>query len=94
MTKQRKKTQSITDTIAQHLETTDPETVVISEVTEEKSQPALNEEPKETVEKEEEKVEMKKEETLREEPKEKIIVSPHHKDSDTSAINFGLNSIF
>lgn len=91
MTKQRKKTQSITDTIAQHLETTDPETVVISEVTEEKSQPALDEEPKETVEK---KVEVKKEETLREEPKEKIIVSPHHKDSDTSAINFGLNSIF
>lgn len=91
----RKKNLSITDTIAQHLETTNPETVVIPEVTEEK--PALNEEPKEEViEKKEEGIEVMKEETIQEEqkPKEKILVSPHHKDSATSAINLSISSVF
>lgn len=88
MTK-RKKNSSITETIAQHLETTDPETVVIPEVTEEKSQPALDKEPKK-----EEKVEVKKEETIKEEPKEETITSPHYKDSATSAINLGISSVF
>lgn len=81
MTK-RKKNQSITDTIAQHLETTDSETVVVSE---EKLQPVT---PKEVV-KEAKKEEKKVVKTV----KENVITSPHHKDSATSAINFGINSI-
>lgn len=95
----RKKNMSITDTIAQHLETTDPETVVIPEVAgvpEEKFQSAFEEEPKEVVEKkeekikEEEKIEAKKEE---DKPKEEILTSPHYKDSATSAINLGISSV-
>lgn len=96
----RKKNLSITDTIAQHLETTDPETVVIPEVAgvpEEKFQSAFEEESKEVVEKkeekikeEEEKIEVKKEE---DKPKEEILTSPHYKDSATSAINLGISSV-
>lgn len=96
----RKKNLSITDTIAQHLETTDPETVIIPEVAgvpEEKFQSAFEEEPKEEiVEKKEEKIieTIKKEETVEEEkPKEKILTSPHYRDSATSAINLGISSI-
>lgn len=92
----RKKNLSITDTIAQHLETTNPETVVTPEVIEEKIQPALDEEPKETkvIEKKEEKIEAKKEEAVKkEEPKEEILTSPHYKDPATSIINFGISSV-
>lgn len=89
MTK-RKKNLSITDTIAQHLETTDPETVVIPKVAEEKIQSALDEEPKEMViEKKEEKIEVKNEEK----PKEEVLTSPHYKDPATSIINFGISSV-
>lgn len=89
----RKKNSSITDTIAQHLETTDPETVVIPEVAgvpEEKFQSAFEEEPKEEIpeKKVEEKIEVKKEES-----KEEILTSPHYKDSATSAINLGISSV-
>lgn len=94
----RKKNLSITDTIAQHLETTDPETVVIPEVAgvpEEKFQSAFEEEPKEVVKEEnkEEKTEVKKEEIIEEKPKEEILTSPHYKDSATSAINLGISSV-
>lgn len=90
----RKKNLSITDTIAQHLETTDPETVVIPEVAEEKPQPVLDEKPKEEViEKKEEKIEVKKEEVIKEEPKEEVLTSPHYKDPATSIINFGISSV-
>lgn len=89
MTKQRKKTQSITDTIAQHLET---ETIAVEEKNEEVKTEVEEVTPisGETFTEKEEKEIV----TFEEKPKEKIIVSPHHKDSDTSAINFGLNSIF
>lgn len=93
----RKKNLSITDTIAQHLETTDPETVVIPEVAgvpEEKFQSAFEEEPKEVVEKKKEDIiEVKEEKILKEEPKEEILTSPHYKDSATSAINLGISSV-
>lgn len=93
MTK-RKKNLSITDTIAQHLETTDPETVVTPEVIEEKSQPVLDEKPKEEIiEKKEEKIEVKKEEVIKEEPKKEVLTSPHYKDPATSTINFGISSV-
>ena len=92
----RKKNLSITDTIAQHLETENPETVVIPEVAgvpEEKFQSAFEEEPKEEIkekEDKEEKIEVKKEE---DKPKEEILTSPHYKDSATSAINLGISSV-
>ena len=85
----RKKNLSITDTIAQHLETENPETVIIPEVSgvpEEKFQSAF-EENKEKVLVEEK--EEKKEVVV----KEEVLTSPHYKDPDTSAINLGISSI-
>lgn len=85
----RKKNLSITDTIAQHLETENPETVIIPEVSgvpEEKFQSAFEENKEEVLveEKEEEKEVVVKEE---------VLTSPHYKDPDTSAINLGISSI-
>ena len=85
----RKKNLSITDTIAQHLETENPETVIIPEVSgvpEEKFQSAFDENKEEVLveEKEEEKEVVVKEE---------VLTSPHYKDPDTSAINLGISSI-
>lgn len=87
----RKKNLSITDTIAQHLETENPETVVIPEVSgvpEEKFQSAF-EENKEEVLVEEKEEEEEKEVVV----KEEVLTSPHYKDPDTSAINLGISSI-
>lgn len=85
----RKKNLSITDTIAQHLETENPETVVIPEVSgvpEEKFQSVFEENNEEVLveEKEEEKEVVVKEE---------VLTSPHYKDPDTFAINLGISSI-
>ena len=82
----RKKNLSITDTIAQHLETANPETVIIPEVSgvpEEKFQSAFDENKEEVL------VEEKKEVVV----KEEVLTSPHYKDPDTSAINLGISSI-
>ena len=73
----RKKNLSITDTIAQHLETANPETVIIPEVSgvpEEKFQSSFDENKEVVV-------------------KEEVLTSPHYKDPDTSAINLGISSI-
>ena len=85
----RKKNLSITDTIAQHLETENPETVIIPEVSgvpEEKFQSAFNENKEEVLVEEKEE---KKEVVV----KEEVLTSPHYKDPDTSAINLGISSI-
>ena len=82
----RKKNLSITDTIAQHLETANPETVIIPEVSgvpEEKFQSSFDENKEEVL------VEEKKEVVV----KEEVLTSPHYKDPDTSAINLGISSI-
>ena len=86
----RKKNLSITDTIAQHLETANPETVIIPEVSgvpEEKFQSAFKENKEEVLV--EEKEEKKKEVVV----KKEVLTSPHYKDPDTSAINLGISSI-
>ena len=86
----RKKNLSITDTIAQHLETANPETVIIPEVSgvpEEKFQSAFDENKEEVLV--EEKEEKKKEVVV----KKEVLTSPHYKDPDTSAINLGISSI-
>ena len=85
----RKKNLSITDTIAQHLETENPETVIIPEVSgvpEEKFQSAFDENKEEVLVEEKE----EKKEVL---VKEEVLTSPHYKDPDTSAINLGISSI-
>lgn len=85
----RKKNLSITDTIAQHLETENPETVIIPEVSgvpEEKFQSAFEENKEEVLVEEKEE---KKEVVV----KEEVLTSPHYKDPDTSAINLGISSI-
>lgn len=85
----RKKNLSITDTIAQHLETENPETVIIPEVSgvpEEKFQSAFDENKEEVLVEEKEE---KKEVVV----KEEVLTSPHYKDPDTSAINLGISSI-
>ena len=116
----RKKNQSITETIAQHLETPEQETVIIPEVAgvpEEKFESVFEKEEIESV------PEVKAEELKEEAPKVKIVdgktkevvkkepkkhapkptqvpkkkinqaLSPHHKDSATSGINFSIGSI-
>lgn len=94
----KRKNQSITETIAQHLETTTEMPEVVG-VPEEQFQSVFEEEEKEPVEEtpkeEEQKVENVAEE-VKEEPKEKTHqpLSPHHVDSLTSEINTSLNSIF
>ena len=85
----RKKNLSITDTIAQHLETESPETVIIPEVSgvpEEKFQSAFDENKEEVLVEEKEE---KKEVVV----KKEVLTSPHYKDPDTSAINLGISSI-
>ena len=85
----RKKNLSITDTIAQHLETENPETLIIPEVSgvpEEKFQSAFKENKEEILVEEKEE---KKEVVV----KEEVLTSPHYKDPDTSAINLGISSI-
>ena len=85
----KRKNTSITETIAQHLETTAEMPEVVG-VPEEKFQSVF-----EKKEKEEEKVvkeEPKKEEPKKEKPQQPL--SPHHIDSLTSEINTNLNSIF
>lgn len=95
----KRKNQSITETIAQHLETTTEMPEVVG-VPEEQFQSVFEEEEKEQVkeekpEEEEQKVENVAEE-VKEEPKDKTHqpLSPHHVDSLTSEINTSLNSIF
>lgn len=83
----KRKNTSITETIAQHLETTAEMPEVVG-VPEEKFQSVFEK-------KEEEKV--VKEEPKKEKPKKEKIqqpLSPHHIDSLTSEINTNLNSIF
>ena len=83
----KRKNMSITETIAQHLETTAEMPEVVG-VPEEKFQSVFEK-------KEEEKV--VKEEPKKEKPKKEKIqqpLSPHHIDSLTSEINTNLNSIF
>ena len=89
----KRKNQSITETIAQHLETTTEMPEVVG-VPEEQFQSVEKEQVEETPE-EEQKVEEIAEE-VKEEPKEKTHqpLSPHHVDSLTSEINTSLNSIF
>lgn len=85
----RKKNLSITDTIAQHLETENPETVIIPEVSgvpEEKFQSSFDENKEEVLVEEKEE---KKEVVV----KKEVLTSPHYKDPDTSAINLGISSI-
>ena len=77
----KRKNTSITETIAQHLETTAEMPEVVG-VPEEKFQSVF--------EKKEEKV--VKEEPKKEKPQQPL--SPHHIDSLTSEINTNLNSIF
>lgn len=111
----RKKNQSITETIAQHLETPEQETVIIPEVAgvpEEKFESVFEKEELESVPEvkaEEPKVKVvdgKTKEVVKKEPKKhspkptqvpkkKInqALSPHHKDSATSGINFSIGSI-
>ena len=84
MATKRKKTQSITDTIAQQLETQQTK-----QSEEKKPEIVVREKPVEK--KEELKPKVKKEE--KKPGKEKIIVSPHYKDSATSSIGFNLNSV-
>ena len=84
----KRKNMSITETIAQHLETTAemPEVVGIPE---EKFQSVF--------EKKEEEEKVVKEEPKKEEPKKEKLqqpLSPHLMDSLTSEINTNLNSIF
>ena len=92
----KRKNMSITETIAQHLETTAemPEVVGIPE---EKFQ-SVFEKKEEVVVKEEEKEKVVKEEPKKEKPgkkkKTQQPLSPHHIDSLTSEINTNLNSIF
>lgn len=93
----KRKNQSITETIAQHLETTTEMPEVVG-VPEEQFQSVFEEEKEqveETPKEEEQKVEEIAEE-VKEEPKEKTHqpLSPHHVDSLTSEINTSLNSIF
>ena len=93
----KRKNQSITETIAQHLETTTEMPEVVG-VPEEQFQSVFEEE-KEHVEEKPEEEEQKVEEIaeeVKEEPKEKTHqpLSPHHVDSLTSEINTSLNSIF
>lgn len=82
----KRKNTSITETIAQHLETTAEMPEVVG-VPEEKFQSVFEK-------KEEEKVmeEVVKEEPKKEKPQQPL--SPHHIDSLTSEINTNLNSIF
>lgn len=113
----RKKNQSITETIAQHLETPEQETVIIPEVAgvpEEKFESIFEKEELESIpevkaEEEAPKVKVvaeKTKEVVKKEPKKhtpkptqvpkkKInqALSPHHKDSATSGINFSIGSI-
>ena len=93
----KRKNQSITETIAQHLETTTEMPEVVG-VPEEQFQSVFEEEKEqveETPKEEEQKVKEIAEE-VKEEPKEKTHqpLSPHHVDSLTSEINTSLNSIF
>lgn len=79
----KRKNMSITETIAQHLETTEEMPEVVG-VPEEKFQSVF--------EKKEEEKEEVKEEPKKEKPQQSL--SPHHIDSLTSEINTSLNSIF
>ena len=84
----KRKNTSITETIAQHLETTAEMPEVVG-VPEEKFQSVF--------EKKEEKEKVVKEEPKKEKPKKEKTqqpLSPHHIDSLTSEINTNLNSIF
>lgn len=81
----KRKNTSITETIAQHLETTTAEMPEVVGVPEEKFQSVF------------EKKEEKEEKVVKEEPKKEKPqqpLSPHHIDSLTSEINTNLNSIF
>lgn len=93
----KRKNQSITETIAQHLETTTEMPEVVG-VPEEQFQSVFEEEkePVEETPKEEEREVEEITEEVKEEPKEKTHqpLSPHHVDSLTSEINTSLNSIF
>ena len=83
----KRKNTSITETIAQHLETTAEMPEVVG-VPEEKFQSVFEKKEEEKVVKEE----PKKEEPKKEKPQQPL--SPHHIDSLTSEINTNLNSIF
>ena len=83
----KRKNTSITETIAQHLETTAEMPEVVG-VPEEKFQSVFEKKEEEKVVKEE----PKKEEPKKEKPQQPL--SPHHMDSLTSEINTNLNSIF
>ena len=93
----KRKNQSITETIAQHLETTTEMPEVVG-VHEEQFQSVFEEEKEQVEEtpKEEEREVEEIAEEVKEEPKEKTHqpLSPHHVDSLTSEINTSLNSIF
>lgn len=83
----KRKNMSITETIAQHLETTAEMPEVVG-VPEEKFQSVFEKKEEEKVVEEE----PKKEEPKKEKPQQPL--SPHHIDSLTSEINTNLNSIF
>ena len=83
----KRKNTSITETIAQHLETTAEMPEVVG-VPEEKFQSVFEKKEEEKVVKEE----PKKEEPKKGKPQQPL--SPHHIDSLTSEINTNLNSIF
>lgn len=83
----KRKNTSITETIAQHLETTAEMPEVVG-VPEEKFQSVFEKKEEEKVVKEEPKKEKPKKE------KTQQPLSPHHIDSLTSEINTNLNSIF
>ena len=81
----KRKNTSITETIAQHLETTAEMPEVVG-VPEEKFQSVFEKKEEKVVE------EVVKEEPKKEKPQQPL--SPHHIDSLTSEINTNLNSIF
>ena len=88
----KRKNMSITETIAQHLETTAEMPEVVG-VPEEKFQSVFEKKEEEKVVKEEpKKEEPKKEKPKKEKPQQPL--SPHYIDSLTSEINTNLNSIF
>lgn len=88
----KRKNTSITETIAQHLETTAEMPEVVG-VPEEKFQSVFEKKEEEKVMEEEKVVEeVVKEEPKKEKPQQPL--SPHHIDSLTSEINTNLNSIF
>ena len=84
----KRKNTSITETIAQHLETTTAEMPEVVGVPEVIFQSVFEKKEEEKVVKEE----PKKEEPKKEKPQQPL--SPHHIDSLTSEINTNLNSIF